>query len=175
MFCAMKRCGCRGLVGVAALMCWLLASSSSWAEWTVGTRLPDLATQGLEGTVPALEGKVVLVDFWASWCAPCKKSFPALDAISRDYASRGVVVLAISVDETAADMQEFLTKHPVAFASVRDARQRLVEAAGVEAMPSSFLVDGRGIIRHVHRGFHGADTEQQYRREIDALLATGGD
>ncbi|MCE9615140.1 MAG: TlpA family protein disulfide reductase [Lentisphaerae bacterium] len=191
MYCKTKQCGCRergtvsgrrsgrpcagGLSPLRAVLLgvllWVSTGGAGRAEWATGTRLPELQGAGLAGSLPALKGKVVLVDFWASWCAPCKKSFPELDQLSRDYASRGLVVLAISVDESAEAMAAFLDKHPVSFAVVRDAQQKIVGAAGVESMPSSFIVDRAGTIRFVHSGFHGADTVARYRQEIDALLA----
>lgn len=141
------------------------------ATWKPGERLPDLGAAKLEGNLPALAGRVVLVDFWASWCGPCKKSFPELDKLQQELGGRGLTVLAVSVDNKASDMEKFLKEHPVAFATVRDAGQKLVAAAGVEAMPTSFLVDRKGVIRFTHAGFRGAETVQQLKQEIGQLLA----
>ena len=116
-------------------------------------------------------GKVVLLDFWASWCGPCKKSFPELDKIQQAYKDKGLVILAINVDEKADEMESFLKAHPVSFAVVRDAKQKLVAAAGVESMPTSVLVDAKGVIRFQHTGFRGAETVKQLTEEIEKLLA----
>ena len=149
-----------------------LFAGPAFGQWKVGDRLPALSGFGLGRGLPAnLQGHVVLVDFWASWCAPCKKSFPALDDLQQKYARQGLIVLAVNVDEDAAKMEQFMEDHPVSFAVVRDADQKLVAAAGVEAMPSSFLVDSAGVIRFAHAGFKEESTPAQYTQEIEALLA----
>ena len=109
----------------------LLSGLTAGAAVEAGGRLPDLAKMGLKGTLPATAGKVVLVDFWASWCGPCKQSFPALERLYEKYSKRGFVIIAVSVDEDADAMQEFLDANPVSFAVVHDAQQRLVEAPEV--------------------------------------------
>lgn len=163
----------RGVVlGVVAAT--LLGVGAARAEWTEGGRLPDLVALGAEGRVPSLAGKVVLVDFWASWCGPCKKSFPVLEALHTRYAEQGLVVLGISVDEDAEAMRSFLSERAASFPVVRDARQRLVEDAAVEAMPTSFLIDRTGVIRHVHVGFLGGKTATAYAEEIERLLKDSG-
>lgn len=156
------------------LMCLLLCGASlcaSAAGWKVGDTLPDLGGFKLDGKLPAdMKGKVVLVDFWASWCGPCKQSFPALNEIQKQFAAEGLVVVAINVDESRADMEAFLKQHPAEFAVVRDAAQKLVEKAGVETMPSSFLIGRDGKIRSVHSGFKGEETRKKYVEEITTLL-----
>jgi thiol-disulfide isomerase/thioredoxin len=140
------------------------------AGWKTGAPLPDLATYQLEGKLPELRDKVVLLDFWASWCGPCKASFPVMQELHTQYAGRGLVIVAVSVDEDRAAMEAFLKKHPVAFTIVRDAAQKLVAAADVQALPTSFLIDRTGKLRFMHTGFRGEVTRQQYRAEIERLL-----
>jgi thiol-disulfide isomerase/thioredoxin len=155
-----------------ALLGMVLAAAACQAQagLKVGDAFPDLAAQNLEGKLPAtLKGKVVLVDFWASWCAPCAKSFPAMEELQKRYADR-VVILAVSVDEKLSDMQTFLKKHPASFTVVRDAEHKLVAAVNAEAMPTSFLVDAAGRVRFIHNGFHGEETRKQYLEEIESLL-----
>ncbi|MDB6112548.1 MAG: Redoxin domain protein [Pedosphaera sp.] len=155
-----------------ALSALLLAAAAVTAQagLKIGDTFPDLATQHLEGKLPAsLKGKVVLVDFWASWCAPCAKSFPAMEELQKRYPDR-VVILAVSVDEKASDMQAFLKKHPATFTVVRDAEHKLVAAVNAESMPTSFLVDAAGKVRFIHNGFHGEETRKQYLEEIESLL-----
>lgn len=131
--------------------------------------MPDLGAFGLEGTLPKLKGKVVYLDFWASWCAPCKASFPVLDGWQTEFAKKGFTVLGINVDETAAAMQAFLKKTPVSFPVVRDAAQKLVAAANVSTMPTSFLIDKQGVIQLVHKGFRAKDAAE-IQAKISALL-----
>jgi len=155
---------------LAAAVLLMLAALPLLA-WKSGETLPKLDSFGLEGNLPALAGKVVLLDFWASWCGPCKKSFPELDKLQQAYKDKGLVILAINVDEKADEMESFLKAHPVSFAVVRDAKQKLVAAAGVESMPTSVLVDAKGVIRFQHTGFRGAETVKQLTEEIEKLLA----
>ena len=140
------------------------------AALKVGDPLPDLAGFNLEGKLPdALKGKVVIVDFWASWCVPCAESFPVMDELQKKYGDH-LVVLAVNVDEKKSAMDLFLQKHPVSFTVVRDAGQKLVAAAAPETMPTSFIVDRDGKVRFLHNGFHGDSTRKEYVTEIESLL-----
>ena len=149
----------------------LLVSLSAQAGWKEGSSLPDLTKFKLEGKLPAdLKGKVILLDFWASWCAPCKASFPILDNLAQNYGSQGLIIIAINQDQTLAQMTSFLGDNPVSFLILRDAENKLVEAADVQSMPSSFLIDRSGKIRFTHTGFHGDKTTTEYKMEIEKLL-----
>ena len=139
------------------------------AGWKEGTPIPPLSTFGLEGALPNLKGKVVYLDFWASWCGPCKVSFPVLNKWHSELGAKGFTVLAVSVDENAADMHDFLTKTHVSFPVVRDAGHKLVAAANVSSMPTAFLIDRAGTIRQVHNGFRKTD-EAPLAEQINALL-----
>lgn len=155
---------------VVALQLVLSANPVS-AGFRKGDHLPDLSSFGLEGRMPAnLGGQVILLDFWASWCAPCKASFPAMEELHKRYHDGGLIILAISVDESQQNMERFVKSANVTFATARDARQKLVAAADVQAMPTSFLIDRAGRIRFVHSGFEGEQTVKQYTSEIQQLL-----
>jgi thiol-disulfide isomerase/thioredoxin len=136
-----------------------------------GDALPNLSTFELEGKLPdKLKGNVILLDFWASWCVPCKASFPVMDDLQKRYASRGLTIVAVSVDDTREKMQQFLKAHPATFTIVRDANQKLAAVADFETMPTSLLIDRAGKIRFIHDGFHGDETAKQYADEIERLL-----
>lgn len=152
--------------------CWTNFSPRAVAEGIkVGDPLPNLAAANLEGKLPDnLKGKVVLLDFWASWCDPCKASFPAMEELQKQYGPRGLVIVAVNVDENRSDMEDFLKEHTATFTVVHDAEQKLVAEAGIATMPSSFLVDQSGRVRFVHTGFHGEETKKEYRQEIESLL-----
>ncbi len=136
----------------------------------VGDEFPDFKSFKIEGAVPdKLKGKVVLVDFWASWCHPCEESFPVMDQLQGLYGDQGLVVIAVNVDEKKSDMEDFLKGHKVSFTVVRDASQKLVEKAGISTMPGSFLIGRDGKVAFVHNGFHGDQTTKQYQREIESL------
>jgi thiol-disulfide isomerase/thioredoxin len=140
------------------------------AALKVGDSLPDLSTFQLEGHLPdTLKGKVVIVDFWASWCLPCAESFPTMDALQKKYGDR-LVVLAVNVDEKASNMDKFLKEHSISFTVVRDGKQKLVEVVSPQTMPTSFILDPNGKVCFLHNGFHGAKTREEYIKEIDSLL-----
>ena len=115
-----------------------LSATAARAEIKVGDVFPALATAGLTGgTVPATEGKILVVDFWASWCAPCKASFPALGKINTDYTPRGVVLVGVSVDEKASAYAAFVKKQAPPFPALHDVAQQLVRAVVVPATVKS--------------------------------------
>lgn len=156
------------VIALAALMFAVnLASAGTPAK---GDAFPDLSTYNLEGTLPAFAGKVILVDFFASWCGPCKESFPAMEKLHQKYGQKGLVIVAINLDKKADDMKGFLKEHPASFTIVRDASYKLVNEIKIPAMPSSFLLDRSGKVFAVHRGFEGGKTEKQYVEEIETLL-----
>jgi len=146
--------------------------SSGRAEVRVGDVFPSLSDAGLAGgELPVTTGKVLLVDFWASWCAPCKASFPALARLHQDFSPRGLVLVAVSVDEKPAAYASFVRKFNPPFAALHDQAHKLVNAVDVPAMPTTFLIDRHGRVRFVQVGFHGQDTELEMRRQIEALIA----
>jgi thiol-disulfide isomerase/thioredoxin len=157
---------------LAASAC-LAAAVALRAEVKVGDAFPGLASAGVVnlagGDLPNLEGKVTLVDFWASWCAPCKASFPAMGKLQKDYEGRGVQVVAISIDEKPDAALSFWKKLAPSFTTLHDRSAKLVEQVNVPTMPTSYLVDRAGRVRFVHAGFRG-DLDQ-VRKEIDSLLA----
>jgi|DEB19_MinimDraft_3_1074340.scaffolds.fasta_scaffold44928_2 thiol-disulfide isomerase/thioredoxin len=120
---------------------------------------------------PETKGKVVLVDFWASWCAPCKASFPILAKLNRELGPKGFVVVAVGIDEKPAAADAFVKKLNPDFPTLHDHAQRLVRRVEVPTMPTSFLLGRDGQVRFIHRGFHGDRTEAELRRQIAELLA----
>jgi thiol-disulfide isomerase/thioredoxin len=119
------------------------------------------------------KGRVVIVDFWASWCPPCKDSFPALDVIQRDYGARGVQVIAVNVDERQKDADSFLAAHPHQLLVVFDPHGASPKAFKVRGMPTSFVIDRLGNIRYMHQGYTQT-IDAAYRRELDTLIAEAG-
>lgn len=137
----------------------------------VGQPIPKLAPLLPGAKIPETAGKVVLVDFWASWCAPCKASFPCLNRLQSQYASKGLVILGIGVDDKAADFTKFASSMGATFPLVHDSAHKGAAAFSPATMPSSYLIDRKGVVRHIHNGFKGAKTEKEYITEIEALLA----
>jgi thiol-disulfide isomerase/thioredoxin len=140
------------------------------AQIKVGDPFPSLQSADLDGAKPDTAGKVLLVDFWASWCTPCKASFPAYGRIYGDYSPRGLALVAVSVDKVAGDYAAFLKKMAPPFATARDVGQKLVRLVQVPAMPTSYLIGRDGRVRYIHEGFHSAGTEGELRKEIEELL-----
>jgi len=158
-------------IAVAAAVSACIPSPSR-ADVHVGDSFPPLASAGLVGNpLPRTAGKVVLVDFFASWCAPCKASFPAYGRLNAEFAARGLVIVAVSVDQVAGDYDAFVRALAPTFFVTLDRDQRLVREAGVPTMPTSYLVDRMGRVRYVHPGFRGAETERALRTEIAGLVA----
>ncbi len=155
-----------GCVAAASLLPLRLAAATAKA----GGRLPDLAKMGLEGTLPSTEGKVVHLDFWASWCVPCKESFPVLEELYQQYSSKGYVLIGVSVDEEKADMDRFLKQHKVGFPIVRDAKEKLAFTLRPPGMPTSVFVGPDGVIHSIHSKFEGASTKRTYVAVIEELL-----
>lgn len=152
----------------SAFLAALLATTAALAAPKPGSTFPSWSRLAKD----AAGTKVVLVDFWASWCAPCKASFPELDKLQAEFGGRGFAVLAVSVDEDAAKMKAFLEQHPVTFKVLHDTDQSLVAGADIEAMPTSFLLDGAGRILATHRGFEGEKTVSALRAEIEKALGS---
>jgi thiol-disulfide isomerase/thioredoxin len=115
-------------------------------------------------------GKVLYVDFWASWCVPCLLSFPFMNDLQAAYGPRGLQVVAVNMDQKPADAEGFLAKHPAGFAVAAGPNGPCAKALGVAAMPSSFLVDRNGNIHSRHAGFR-ADDVAALRAEVEALLS----
>jgi thiol-disulfide isomerase/thioredoxin len=138
----------------------------------VGDKFPLLDSGALVGgTPPSTEGQITLVDFWASWCAPCQISFPSYAQLYAKYQSRGLVIVAVSADENQAAFESFVKRESPPFATLRDKAHQLVSQVKVPAMPTCYLLSRDGRVRFIHQGFHGAATEQDIRREIESLLA----
>ena len=158
---------------VAACAALGLALLASRAGEQVGRTAPACALTEIGGAQPvALEqyrGRVLWLDFWASWCGTCAESFPFMNALERDYGARGLTVLAVNLDEEPEAAREFAALHPARFAKAADPSGRCPREFGVESMPSSYLVDRRGVIRHVLRGFRAGEAEK-LRPLIEKLL-----
>ena len=121
---------------------------------------------------PALqpvEGRVIWVDFWASWCVPCRRSFPWLNSMHRKYGPDGLQIIGVNLDKDRALADAFLAEVPAEFALRFDPAGALAKQYGVQAMPSSFLIDADGNVLATHAGFRTADAADYERTITDAL------
>jgi thiol-disulfide isomerase/thioredoxin len=131
-----------------------------------------------QGTDPAVDlsrwrGQVVLLDFWASWCGPCRQSFPWMAGMRAKYGERGLVVVAVNLDQDAKSADKFLSGVRQDFVHVRDPDGELARAYAVNVMPSSILFDRAGRPVYRHEGFH-PDKSREYERHIVQLLENRG-
>ena len=117
-----------------------------------------------------LRGSVVYVDFWASWCGPCRRSFPWMNALHARYGSEGLAIVGVNVDKRRDDAERFLRDVPAAFPIVFDAQGRAPAAFDVKGMPTSYLIDRQGIVVAIEEGFHDARRTAVEER-IRTLLA----
>jgi thiol-disulfide isomerase/thioredoxin len=116
-----------------------------------------------------LKGKVTLLDFWASWCIPCRASFPAIDALQKELRGKGFTVIAVNVDEDRRNAEQFLSTRPHTMTIAFDPKGQAAGAFKLKGMPSSIVVDRRGNIRFSHMGYT-EKTLAQFRSEILQLL-----
>lgn len=117
-----------------------------------------------------LQGKVLYVDFWASWCGPCAKSFPFLNNLHHNQKERGLEIIGINLDEKPEDAQSFLSEYPSDFLISIGNNQACATNFEVKAMPSSYLIDKKGNIRHILLGFK-PDESKEIATVVEQLLS----
>jgi thiol-disulfide isomerase/thioredoxin len=120
-------------------------------------------------SLSGLKGKVVYVDFWASWCGPCRKSFPWMNKINQQYKAEDFVVITVNLDSEMALAKKFLDKYPANFSITYNPEGDIAEAYKVRGMPSSYLIDRKGNIAATHIGFRTSKTTG-YEQQIDHLI-----
>ena len=140
-----------------------------------GVLAPDFALPAISNetgilALSELRGKVTYVDFWASWCGPCRLSLPAIDGIYQDLKTQGFIAIAVSVDVVDDDALDFLKRYTVSYPVVIDTEGTVPKDYAVQGIPSGYLIDRGGMIREVHAGFKKGD-ELKLRASIEALLA----
>jgi cytochrome c biogenesis protein CcmG/thiol:disulfide interchange protein DsbE len=115
------------------------------------------------------QGHVVLMDFWASWCTPCRQSFPWMQRMTDKYHDKGLMIVAVNLGEQPAAASRFLTQYHPTFTVQFDPRAELGGQYPVHTMPTAFLIDRQGVLRMTHVGFRAGE-EAQYEAEIIKLL-----
>jgi thiol-disulfide isomerase/thioredoxin len=148
-----------------------LLSATGPGQALAAARAPGFELPGPRGPVRLADfaGHLVLLDFWASWCAPCRLSFPWMAQMQSKYRAQGLQVVAINVDARRADAEKFLATMPVQFAVAFDPAGDTPKVYGIKAMPSSFLIGTDGRLLHSHAGFREsdkADLEQRIRAAL---------
>jgi thiol-disulfide isomerase/thioredoxin len=148
----------------------VVAAALLFVSAVPGKALADDPRSSLD--LAAYRGKVVVIDFWASWCAPCRRSFPWLEAMQRKYADQGLVVIGVNEDNVPEDAAAFLDEVPVSFRIVPDENGDIAREFELIAMPSTYIIgrDGKMAVRHP--GFKTAKKDE-YEALLKSLLETG--
>lgn len=156
---------------IRLMLAALLLAASLNTHAAAGGDAPDFALDGRGAPVKLadLRGKFVYLDFWASWCAPCKRSFPWMASLQQRFGAAGLQVVAINVDTRRLDADQFLAATPAAFVIAYDPTGATPKKYAIKGMPSSVLIDPSGKIIASHTGFT-ADTPAQVERDIELAL-----
>ena len=137
-----------------------------------GITAPDFVLKsdgGRNVRLSELRGRVVLINFWASWCNPCRQELPLLNKIYAQYRSAGFMLLAVNVDDNRKDAQAFLKRLDLQFPTLFDGNKNVAKLYGVDTMPATLLIDRDGRVRYVHRGYYSG-FEQKYQQQVRELL-----
>jgi peroxiredoxin len=151
-------------VAVTIVMSSMVSASSSVA--------PPFSLPSRTGEIVSLEklkGQVVMLNFWASWCGPCRTEMPLLDQMHKRYSSLGFTLLGVNVEADTADAEKWLAQTPVSFPVLFDKKNQISKLYDVNAMPSTVFIDRKGNVRALHRGYKPGD-EGEYLNQIRALL-----
>ncbi|MEJ2041718.1 MAG: TlpA disulfide reductase family protein [Reinekea sp.] len=156
---------------LTALLVSVLLAGFVAAEVKVGDAFPSFKIPTLDGKVldtAQLKGRVVYVDFWASWCTTCKQSFPVLSELSEELKGKGIVILGINTDEDVSLAHKFLEKTPVSFLTVSDRTQKVVSYFEPKGFPYAYIVGKDGVIQAVKAGFAGKEKTRELLLEMAA-------
>jgi thiol-disulfide isomerase/thioredoxin len=159
----------RAAFAAAALCFACVAAAVGVGDAAPAFALPTAAGETI--TLDQLRGNVVYVDFWASWCGPCRRSFPWMNAMKRLYGGKGLAIVAVNVDKKRADAERFLAETPAEFTVLYDAQGATPAAYAVKGMPSSYLIDTNGKVVAVEAGFRD-ERSAALEERIRALTET---
>lgn len=138
----------------------------------VGKLAPDFtlkATTGKNLRLAEQHGDVVMINFWATWCGPCRQEMPLLDKLHKKYKDLGFTLIGINVESDTTGMAKYLSEVPVSFPILNDGSNRVAKLYGVDGMPNTVLIDRDGKVRFVHRGYKPG-YEQKYEQQLKQLV-----
>ncbi len=127
------------------------------------------ALSGQQSTLSQYKGQVIMVNFWATWCGPCQQEMPLLEQMYKKYKPAGFTLIGVNVDKEAPAVKELLARKPVSFPVLLDPANQVSKAYHVDEMPSSVIIDRKGEIRYIHRGYRPGD-ENEYQDRIRQLI-----
>lgn len=154
-----------------ALLLATLATATLGASAGSGPA-PDFTLPARDGgkvSLDQLKGQVVMLNFWASWCGPCRQEMPLLDQMHKRYGPLGFTLLGVNVEASGEDAEQWLAQTPVSFPILFDRENKVSKLYDVNAMPSTVFIDRQGNVRYLHRGYKPGD-EGEYLNQIRALL-----
>lgn len=157
---------------IALLACVSTLLSFSAAADIVGQPAPDFALRSMQGPSMRLSehlGEVVIINFWATWCGPCRQEMPLLDELYGKYQRAGLVLLSVNIDEAAEPAIEMAQTLKVSYPVLFDTRKEVSRAYDVSAMPVTVLVDRAGVVRYVSEGYKPG-YEKRYTEKLRELL-----
>lgn len=169
---SMVRRSLRGVCGLALVLLGAAHLSVATARAIEPGSVAPVSARGSGLSISDYKGEVVLLDFWASWCATCKLSLPFLDRMQRTYGPRGLRVIAVNVDEDRSDAERLLKPLAPQFSVVFDPKGELPAEYKISSMPTSYLIDRRGTVREKHEGFRQS-SEHEIEDQIRRLLGEG--
>jgi peroxiredoxin len=158
--------------GLLALVCSALAATSLAGSGLTGQQAPDFALKSSGGEnlrLSEYRGDVVMVNFWATWCGPCRQEMPLLDELYTRYQRVGFTLLGVNIDDDSRKAMNMVSELGVNFPVLFDSRKEVSKLYQVDAMPVTVIIDREGNIRFVHQGYKPG-YEEHYLDEIRALL-----
>jgi len=160
----------KNLLAAALVILALFPGCTSKEKGPASAAAPDFTLQDLSGkkvTLSGLKGSVVLLEFWATWCPPCRASIPGIERLHKAYGNKGLTILAISYDEGGWDkVRDFVAEHKITYAVLKGTDDVSAKYL-VRMIPAMYLVDKQGIIR---KQYMGAGNDEELEKEIKALL-----
>lgn len=160
------------LSAITLLMLTLTATPARADATTPAVPAPDFTLKSRDGgnlRLSEARGNIVIVNFWASWCGPCREELPAFEALYQDYADMGVTVYAVNVDDQSAKADKLLQDIAVSFPVLYDPEGDVSELYDVSAMPTTVMIDRDGVARLTHKGYKSGD-EARYEQVLHRLL-----